>query len=194
MRRLAALLLLTVTFSLAQEQVTQFSLKLSTKKANRDSAVLELLGRKVFGMALIAGSQHSCPNLLQTGLTIGSILPCVPHILSVSYDPLLLSTRQLMLEGRGFKVTSVEGFIPSMEACKSGSYDLLIIGHSIPHVDKQAIVREAKMHGNKLVLSLLRSGELPVEGASESVDAMRPDLLLECVEHLLGHNRKQGPA
>ena len=109
----------------------------------------------------------------------------MPHILSVSYDPLLLNTRQLMLEAKGFQVTSVEGFVPSIDACKKGPYDLLIIGHSIPHVDKQAIVREASAHGIALVLSLLRTGEAPVAGANESVDAMRPDLLLACVERLL---------
>lgn len=109
----------------------------------------------------------------------------MPHILSISYDPLLLSTRELMLEGRGYIVTSVEGFVAAVEACKSDDYDLVILGHSIPHADKQAIVQEIKRHCDVPILSLLRVGEKPVAGVVDAVDAMRPDLLLEDVDILL---------
>src|SRR5580658_8952845 len=103
----------------------------------------------------------------------------VPHILSVSYDPLLLSTRQMLLESRGYTVTSAEGFVAALEQCKAGKYDLLIIGHSIPHTDKQALVSEVNRHCSAPVLALLKTNEPPLEMAAESVDAGRPDLLLE---------------
>lgn len=60
----------------------------------------------------------------------------MPRILSVSYDAMLLSTRQMMLESHGYTVTSAEGFVDAIRMCRGGNYDLLIIGHSIPHTDK----------------------------------------------------------
>ena len=67
------------------------------------------------------------------------------HILSVSYDPTLLMTRELLLQQLGHTVTSVEGFARAFAACESGTrVDLLILGHSIPHDDKVAIVTKAR--------------------------------------------------
>lgn len=109
----------------------------------------------------------------------------MPHILSVSYDPTLLSTRQLLLESRGYEVTSAEGFVDAVRKCRSGSYDLLIMGHSIPHTDKEAIVAEINEHCPVPTLALLRTDEPVLKEATESVDASRPDLLLKAVERLL---------
>jgi CheY-like chemotaxis protein len=111
----------------------------------------------------------------------------MPHILSVSYDPVLLSTRQLLLESCGYSVTSAEGFIEALDHCRRGGYDLLIIGHSIPHADKRAIVQEASRHRPSPILALLRQNEPELEGATESVDATRPELLLSCVNRLLAN-------
>jgi len=111
----------------------------------------------------------------------------MPRILSVSYDPVLLNTRQLLLESRGYNVTSAEGFIDALDTCKRGGYDLLIIGHSIPPSDKRAIVREANRYCPSPILALLRQNEPQLEGATESVDASRPELLLHAVEQLLAN-------
>ena len=108
----------------------------------------------------------------------------MPHILSVSYDPVLLSTRQMMLESRGYTVTSAEGFVDAIRKCRGGAYDLLIIGHSIPHTDKEAIVAEMLEHCSAPVLALLRTNEAELEYANASVDASRPDLLMAAVKRL----------
>jgi CheY-like chemotaxis protein len=109
----------------------------------------------------------------------------MPHILSVSYDAVLLSTRQMMLESRGYAVTSAEGFVDAIRKCRGGEYDLLIIGHSIPHTDKEAIVAELQQHCSAPVLALLRPNEQELSGATESVEAARPDLLMAAVDRLL---------
>lgn len=108
----------------------------------------------------------------------------MPRILSVSYDAMLLSTRQMMLESHGYTVTSAEGFVDAIRMCRGGNYDLLIIGHSIPHTDKEAIVAEMLQHCSAPVLALLRPNEAQLECATESVDAGRPDLLVAAVERL----------
>jgi|SRR5579871_5802615 len=107
------------------------------------------------------------------------------HILSVSYDALLLQTRQLLLQSRGYTVTSAEGYVDAIRKCRAGGYDLLIIGHSIPHTDKEAIMAETKQHCPAPVLALLRSNEPELAGAAESVDASRPELLIEAVARLV---------
>jgi DNA-binding response OmpR family regulator len=107
------------------------------------------------------------------------------HILSVSYDAMLLNTRQLLLESCGYSVTSAEGFIEALNCCKRANYDLLIIGHSIPHTDKRAIVQESRKYRTSPILALLRQNEPVLEDATESVDASRPELVLTCVNRLL---------
>lgn len=109
----------------------------------------------------------------------------MPHILSVSYDA-MLKTRQLMLESCGYTVTSAEGFVEAMRRCVAGNYDLLIIGHSIPHTDKKALIEEMRGHCHAPVLALLRPGELELlNEATKSIDAANPKLLLDTVAQLL---------
>src|SRR5690349_4438653 len=101
--------------------------------------------------------------------------PNTPHILSVSYDPNLLNTRQLLLQSCGFTVTSAEGFVDALRKCRAGNYDLLIIGHSIPTEDKEAIIAEMGKHCPAPVLALLRDNEPEIKGASECVESRRPE-------------------
>jgi len=109
----------------------------------------------------------------------------MPHILSVSYDLTLLNTRQLMLEACGYTVTSAEGYVEAIRRCRAGGYDLLIIGHSIPHADKEEIIREVQSHCSASVLALLRANEPLVPGATESIDASNPKMMLDAVARLL---------
>lgn len=62
------------------------------------------------------------------------------QILSVSYDQALLLTRQLMLEGQGYQVVSALGFKEAERKCKDGGFQLMVLGHSIPFNDKQALL------------------------------------------------------
>jgi DNA-binding response OmpR family regulator len=114
--------------------------------------------------------------------------PVRSQILSVSYDQLLLKTRHLLLESRGYDVISAEGLEEAIAKCRSASYDLLIIGHSVPATDKQALMEESKRHCKSPILALLRPGEREIKGASRSLDATyHPDSLLLMVEDLLTH-------
>jgi DNA-binding response OmpR family regulator len=108
----------------------------------------------------------------------------MPRILSVSYDSTLLRTRQMVLESRGYEVVSAHGFTDAVEKCKSGKYDLLIIGHSIPHNDKRAIIRELNAHCPAPVLALMRATEGHLAEATASVEP-NPEQVLAAVESLL---------
>ncbi len=115
------------------------------------------------------------------------------HILSVSYDPVLLQTRQLLLEHAGYRVTSVEGVTSALAACQSERYDLLVIGHSIAHRDKQAIAGEFKRMWGAPVLVLLRANEPKLREADFSIDAAEgPAPLLAIVNTILGASAAAG--
>ena len=109
----------------------------------------------------------------------------MPRILSVSYDAALLRTRQLVLESRGYEVVSAEGFSEAIEKCKDGEYDLIIIGHSIPHGDKQTIVQEFHRHCPAPVLALLKTGEWQLREATASIESFDPNVVLAAVESIL---------
>lgn len=115
------------------------------------------------------------------------------HILSVSYDPILLQTRHLLLEQSGYKVISVEGVTGALAACRAQRYDLLIVGHSIAHRDKQEIVAEFKRMWGSPVLVLLRVNEPKLREADFSIDAADgPGALLNIVGSILGHGAAAG--
>ena len=101
------------------------------------------------------------------------------RILSISYDEPLLTTRQQILESRRHNVTSIGNLAEALAACESTTrFDLLIIGHSIPHAQKEQLVqafRERRPH--KPVIALKRGGEDGVGGADLSIDPNPAELL-----------------
>jgi DNA-binding NtrC family response regulator len=117
------------------------------------------------------------------------------QILSVSYDQALLLTRQLMLEGQGYEVVSALGFKEAEKRCKDGIFQLLVIGHSIPLTDKQALMEQFRGHSRAPVVSLLRSGEAFVDGADYHVSPDDPPALVREIVRIVPPNGEQhGPA
>lgn len=110
------------------------------------------------------------------------------RILSISYDRSLLWTRQLLLEQLGYDVLSAEGFAQAWAAAedKKNHFDLIILGHSIPPHDKQAIVSHMRDSCDCPILALLRPYETPVTEAAMSIDAGDPSGFLEAVRNILG--------
>lgn len=100
------------------------------------------------------------------------------QILSVSYDQALLLTRQLMLEGQGYQVVSALGFKEAERKCKDGGFQLMVLGHSIPFNDKQALLEQFREHSAAPVVSLLRTGEAFVDGADYHVSPDDPRALV----------------
>lgn len=112
------------------------------------------------------------------------------HILSVSYDATLLLTRELLLRQMGHDVVSAEGFAKAYKACEAcevegGRFDLVILGHSIPREDKEAIIRHCTKACSCPVLALLRPNEGHVEGAARCVDSDSPRAFVNAVQDML---------
>ena len=107
------------------------------------------------------------------------------RILSVSYDRILLKTREMLLQTQGYDVVSAVGFERAKERCKEGGYDLFVLGHSIPHEEKQKMVEIFRQVCPAPIISLRRStGEQPVDGADYHIEP-DPEPLMQLVAQIM---------
>src|SRR5262245_28577552 len=113
------------------------------------------------------------------------------QILSVSYDEALLTTRALLLEREGYTVTSAHGFTAALAECRRGQYDLLIIGHSIPHSDKIALMESFRGTCSAPVLSLTRHGESTLDHAEYHAFPDEPQNFLDTIAGILGGKKER---
>jgi DNA-binding response OmpR family regulator len=108
----------------------------------------------------------------------------MPRILSISYDVSLLQTRALMLLREGFEVESAVGFSDAIQACELRTFDLVIIGHSIPLEDKEAIIKRLRRVCATPVLALRRPNEPPVKSADYNLESGDPHQFLSYVKKI----------
>lgn len=106
------------------------------------------------------------------------------RILSVSYDLSLLATRKMLLEQKGYAVENAFGFSKALACCRNGGFDLFILGHSIPHDDKLALIESFRAHCSAPILSLERHGEHFVP-CDYHASPDNPEKFLEMIENIL---------
>lgn len=106
------------------------------------------------------------------------------RILSISYDEPLLKTRHLLLEGAGYDVMSAHGYAAAVEIfAVRQSFDLIVMGHSMPSNDKTALLETLRLTCPAPLLSIRRQGDDPLSGAKASVDSLDgPAVLLAAVK------------
>jgi CheY-like chemotaxis protein len=120
----------------------------------------------------------------------------MPRILSISYDSMLLKTRELLLQQMGYEVISAEGFSVAYQVCDAHGHtvDLIVLGHSIPHDDKIEIVKRCTDTCSCPVLALLRANEGPVKGAARSIESGEPKAFIQAVEDILRERHQLKPS
>jgi DNA-binding NtrC family response regulator len=100
------------------------------------------------------------------------------RILSLSYDDVLLRTRNMLLEREGYKVVSASNLETGIAACESGPFDVFVLGHSIPIADKQEMVQAFRRRCPGVIISLRRGlGDELVVGADFHIDPDPEQLL-----------------
>ena len=117
------------------------------------------------------------------------------RILSISYDPTLLTTRHLLLEQMGHQVVSARHLVEALEKCQRDGteFDLIVLGHTIPHEEKLKMIATCRQHCSCPVLVLTRRHEPPVPGATLSVESHEPETLIEAVNRLLSDGQRRPP-
>jgi len=108
------------------------------------------------------------------------------NILLISYDERQLIARRIYLEKAGYQVCSALGFKEAIANCKDGgSYDLLVLGHSIPSHDKKDLIAAFRAYHTSPILSLWAHDE----GVADNVDYLAfsdgPEKLLKNVASIL---------
>lgn len=114
-----------------------------------------------------------------------------PRILSVSYDLTLLRTRQMLLEQQGYDAISSASIDESLQTCRQGHFDLLIVGHSIPADDKQHLMEEFRLYCSAPVIFLRRSAGDEFNSEADYDVGPEPEPLLKLVHTIL--TRKSRP-
>ena len=105
----------------------------------------------------------------------------IKHILSVSYDKNLLITRALLLEKKGYRVTSALGFVEALARCQQNGFDLFILGHSIPALDKERLVLTFRATCDAPILTLQRNAEMDFQSGDYRASAADPADFLTAV-------------
>ena len=108
------------------------------------------------------------------------------RILSISYDAVLLRTREMILARAGYAVSSVSNLGDALQQCATDHFDAVIVGHTLQTKDKRAIVAALKDNCSAPVLVLLRAGEARIPGADSCVVAADgPAVMLDALRQLL---------
>jgi DNA-binding response OmpR family regulator len=63
-----------------------------------------------------------------------------PHILSVGHNPILLSSRSLLLRHAGYAVDEAYTVEKAISLVEADSIDAVLICHTIPRADQQVII------------------------------------------------------
>jgi len=115
------------------------------------------------------------------------------RILLLTYDPSLARTREMLFSGAGFEVSTFLDIDKAIEDCQSNSYDLVVLGHSIPLEERTSLVKAVRSRCATLVLAMLRQGEAPVPQADYFFDSTEsPARLLATVQDILRPTARQG--
>src|SRR3954471_2194407 len=94
------------------------------------------------------------------------------RVLVVSYDEALLRQRKLSLEAAGFSVISGYRFAEASRICRlDSSFDLVVLGYTVPGNDKVALIELLRTHCKTPILSIRKHGAPPLREAEFSIDS-----------------------
>ncbi len=92
------------------------------------------------------------------------------RILSISNEPSVLATRQIVLQQLGYIVVSALGFAEALQRCGSGTkFDFCILGSSLEEPERQALVPAFRAHSAGSVIVLKKNAEENVQGADFAI-------------------------
>ena len=113
------------------------------------------------------------------------------HILLISYDDQLLIARRKLLEQEGYRVSCALGRREAVRSSENGSsFDLLILGPSIPRADREELIRVFRAGSGAPILSLWTHNEGVTEGINYLAFSDTPNKLLANVEAIFARRSR----
>jgi CheY-like chemotaxis protein len=107
-------------------------------------------------------------------------------ILSVTHDPSLAKTREMLFTSVGFQVSSASTIHQALQLCANNDFDLVVIGHSLPLEQRMFLVKELRLRCDTPLLVLQRPGESLVPGVDYVFDSTEsPALLVDAVVNIV---------
>jgi DNA-binding response OmpR family regulator len=107
------------------------------------------------------------------------------RILSLGYDPVLMTVRGLILRTAGYEVVEVTSCVGAMMQLQTNNFDLVIICHTIPPKEQDEIVRSIADGWSNLPILCLSPMPGLSKGKSFRVgDPMAPQLLNDVSDSL----------
>jgi len=108
-------------------------------------------------------------------------------VLSVGSDETLLYARNEVLHQNGFQVTSVRNRHEAVLACKSDSFDLALLCHSIPQEEAERLARDLEVIAPSV--QVVNLGAWDHVGL---VEIRKPEFLLQILQSLLASGDGHG--
>ena len=105
-------------------------------------------------------------------------------VLVVSWNESLARTRELLLRTAGYLVTSAVGRVQAQSQCRSKA-DLLVLGHSVPPLEKKDVISCFRKCSTGPVLSLLSYHQQKLPEADFGVEVFDPAEVVQVVREIL---------
>jgi DNA-binding NtrC family response regulator len=110
-------------------------------------------------------------------------------ILSVSFNEELLPSCLKTLSRNDYRITSATSLYDAMEHCTKARWHLLVLGHTVPHLQKLALIKAFReLHPSAPVVSMRMAGQPIVEAAEYNAVANDPGELAGVISTIF-----QGP-
>jgi DNA-binding response OmpR family regulator len=84
-------------------------------------------------------------------------MPTAPHILSVGKDPVLMSTRTLLLRNAGHAVQEAFTLDNAKDLIRSDSIDVTLLCHTVPEREKRILISLVREKRNLMPVIYIRS-------------------------------------
>ena len=161
---------------------------------NRDCAVIVLTGYPAVDTA-VEGLHLQIDDYITKPTNADSLVATLANklaarqpkarILTVSYDEPLLRTWTLLARTRGYEVIAVAQPRASVELCKSGSFDVILLGSSLPLTHKRNLTSLFRECCPVPVISVCQDPRAPEADGADHHVGLDPETMLGCIAEVI---------
>lgn len=116
-----------------------------------------------------------------------SPVPVARRVLSVSRDPMLLTSRNAILQQAGYTVETTMKTSEALEIVRNGRVDAVVLGDSVSYAERNALAQAIREIAPKLPILVLKlASEVPPPEATSWMDSLDgPEALLAKLSEIL---------